>query len=241
MSILSLSDARPRSVLAIVQARVGATRLPGKVLADLEGSPVLAHVLRRVNAAESITHRVLAIPDTAENDVLAAIGVSEGFDVYRGSESDVLSRFWWASQLYPDDKTIVRVTGEDVCKDPALIDLAVGMFLDLWENPTHESPHYLNIGGPTWPVGLDVEVFSRGALNAAHQRATDPLDREHVTTFIQREGTSWTMRDPHQRSSMALRLTIDSAEDLEFMRAIYAKCYKANNLFGYDEMLAAIG
>lgn len=228
-----------RGICAIVQARVGSTRLPGKVLQEIEGVPLLTHVLRRTKAAKKVAHFVLAIPSTSENDPLVAIGEAEGFTVYRGDETDVLARFWWASQLYPDDKIIVRITADDPYKDPTLIDLACEMFLKEWEAPTEKSPHYLNIGGPTWPVGMDVEVFSRGALNVAHQLAQDPAEREHVTLYIAYRFGSWTLRDPFQRRSVATRWTIDTQDDLDMARLVYAELYAKNPVFGMEELCEA--
>jgi spore coat polysaccharide biosynthesis protein SpsF len=230
------------SVLLIVQARVGSSRLPGKVLELIEGVPLLTHVLRRARAANFPQHHVLAIPDTPENDPLVAIGEAEGFRVYRGSETDVLSRFWWASQLFPEANPIVRITADDYAKDPALIDLACELFIIEWATPQQEKkvdpPHYLHLGGIFWALGMDVEVFSRGSLDIAYRSAVLPEEREHVTPYIRRQFGVWTLKDPQERANINTRLTIDTPEDLERARAIYAMLYAKDPLFGYDAVLS---
>ena len=230
------------TVALIVQARVGSSRLPNKVLAEIEGVPMLTHVLRRAKAASFPQTFILAIPDTPENDVLVPIGEAEGFKVYRGSELDVLARFFWAAQLAPDASVIVRLTADDPLKDPALIDLASELFIVEWANPSEKAggpPVYMHLGGIYWPLGLDVEVFTRQALEAAYRGAVLPEEREHITQFIARMYGTWTLRDPQQRGNINMRWTVDTPEDLERVRAIYAKCYAADPLFGYDAALRA--
>lgn len=233
--------------LALVQARMGSTRLPGKCMADLCGSPVLAHVLRRVKAAEMVKHTVLAIPDTPENDVLAELGKAEGVDVYRGSEDDVLGRLFWASQLHADDVVLCRLTGEDACKDPLLIDRAITAFVSEWgrwqeekeERNAQPPPQYLHLGGPTWPLGMDVEVVTRLAFGLAYQNATLPDDREHAgMPYIRRQYGVWTLKDDPCRRTATTRLTVDTPEDLAFVRGIYEALYPQNPLFSYPEILA---
>jgi spore coat polysaccharide biosynthesis protein SpsF len=229
------------SVLAIVQARMGSARFPGKVLADLAGAPVVAHVLRRARATETPMDVVLAIPDTAENDALAAVGAAEGVRVYRGAEDDVLGRFYWAAETVPGASALVRLTGEDVFKDPALIDTLVHLFLAEWAAPAAGAspPHYMHLGGPTWPLGLDVEVFSRVALARAYREATDPADREHVTPWMVRTFGLWQLRNPWGRGSWADHWTVDTPGDLAFARAVYAKLYHRNPVFGFEAMMEA--
>lgn len=227
------------SVLAIIQARVGASRLRGKTLLDLCGEPVIAHVIRRVRAAEAVQDVMLAIPETPENDSLAAIGATEGVQVFRGPEDDVLTRYFRAAQLAPEAEVLVRITGEDVFKDPALIDYAVTGFLVEWAEPRADgtpSPHYLHLGGETWPLGCDVEVFTREALATAHRGAVTADDREHVTPWMRRELGVWVLKNgtPHPG-----RWTLDTHEDWAFVQEVYGKLYATDPLFGYEAMIKA--
>jgi len=227
------------SVLAIIQARVGASRLPGKTLLDLCGEPVIAHVIRRIRAAEAVQDVMLAIPETPENDRLAAVGCAEGVEIFRGPEDDVLTRYFRAAQLAPEADVIVRITGEDVFKDPALINYAVTGFLVEWAEPRTDgppSPHYLHLGGETWPFGCDVDVFTREALAAAHRGAATAEDREHVTPWIRRELGAWVLKNgtPHTG-----RWTLDTPEDWAFAQEVYGKLYATDPLFGYETMIQA--
>lgn len=229
-------------ILAIIQARVGSTRLPEKMLCEIEGIPIIAHTLRRVKAADLVNRTILAIPDTAENDVLAAIGASEGVEVYRGSEHDVLARIYWASQRYPDVEAIVRICGEDVFTDPKLIDLAITGFLTAWAEPDAKigAPQYMELGGVYWAEGMQVSVFTGRALEEAHKNATKPSEREHVCDYMKANNYNWYLKDPQQRSTIATKLSVDDVYDYSLALKVFNRCYSANNLFGYDETLAAL-
>lgn len=228
-------------ITTIVQARAGSRRLPNKVLARLAGEPLLTHVLRRVKATQTPMQVVLAIPTTQENDRLAVLGETEGVHVYRGSEEDVLARFFWASQQVEGTEVVVRITADDPFKDPVLIDYAIDGFLAPYIKPPVglEPPAMLWLGGETWPLGLDVEVFSMEALRTAHQEATDPADREHVTPWIKRELGCWVLKNETGHGSIRDRWTLDDEGDLAFAADVYRRLYTANPLFGFADMVKA--
>lgn len=229
------------SIVAIVQARVGSTRCPGKVLAELEGVPLLVHVLRRACAVPMPMPVILAIPRSQENDRLAVLGETEGVRVYRGDEEDVLARFYWAAQLVPEALAIVRLTADDPFKDPELIETAAELFLQEWAHPRPEiaPPPLMHLGGVTWPLGLDVEVFTRAALERAFHEATDPYDREHVTPWMARTLGCYMIRNPWGRGTINDRWTIDTDADLAFARDVYRRLYPKSPTFGYQAMIAA--
>ena len=220
---------------------MGSARLPGKVLQELSGVPLLTHVIRRVKAAQYVNHVCLAIPDTQENHPLAAIGVSEGVDVYRGSEHDVLARFYWASQRYPECTAIVRVPADDPFVDKDLIDAAIGLFLQELATPGDLGPPaYLQIGGITWPLGMGVEVMSRDALSQTHMSASSSDDREHVTSWARRHFRQWIVKNPYDsQHPVHLRWTVDTEEDLAFARGVYDRLYASDPVFGYRAMCEA--
>jgi spore coat polysaccharide biosynthesis protein SpsF len=244
------------SVLAIVQARMGSQRLPGKVMADICGKPMIDRVLDRVRKAESIQHIIVATTNTPADDEFAAYLEKQGVAVHRGSEEDVLSRFRWAAQRYPDASLIVRITADDPMKDPALIDQCVAGMLELHANAEWIErangqqeraveinlgefvavPQYVHLGGPTWPLGLDVEVFTREALEAAYDNSYTPYDREHVTPYMAKQFAAWVMKDELGRGSMNRRYTVDTEEDLEFARYVYQTL---GDDFTYDDMVRA--
>ena len=231
-------------ILALIQARMGSTRLPGKSMMPLNGVPMIEHVVHRVSRAELVDKVCVCTTDSPEDDVLAEHVESLGVDVYRGSVQDVLSRFYWAAERYPDPDAIVRITGDDPFKDPALIDYAIEAFLTLWANkPTEKPIHYVHLGGPTWPLGMDVEVFTPDALRWAFLDATRPYDREHVTSWFSeavirrddRFGIA-VLHDKQQRAGAGLRWTVDTPGDMSFALIVYDKL---GNDFGYDDMIAA--
>lgn len=229
------------SLLCIVQARMGSTRLPGKALLPLAGVPMLAHVLRRACATETQIRVCLAIPEGMANDPLAAIGEAEGVLVYRGSEEDVLGRFWAAAQLVPDADVIVRLTADDPFKSPDHIDAAVTLFASEWADRRDgvKPPHYMWLGGPTWPTGCDVEVFSRLALDLAHESASAPEDRGHVTLWMKRNLGAWVIKNPTPYGSYRDRWTVDAGPDYAFAVGVYDRLYKDNPLFGFEAMVEA--
>ena len=218
--------------------------MPGKMMAPLNGVPLIEHVVHRVSRASLVDKVCVCTTDQPGDDPLAAHVESLGVDVYRGSVDDVLGRFYWASQRYPDADAIVRITGDDAFKDPALIDYAIEAFLTLWaEKPTEKPVHYVHLGGATWPLGMDVEVFTPQALHWAHADATRPYDREHVTSWFteavirrdDRFGIA-VLKDKQGRGSIDMRWTIDTPEDYSFAAIVYDKL---GDNFGYDDMIAA--
>lgn len=227
-------------ILALIAARMASTRFPGKSMAPLAGIPLVEHVVHRVHASQRVNYVCVATTDQPEDDVLAAhVATLRNTTVYRGSAIDVLGRFYFASLAFAAD-VIIRITADDPYKDPALIDYALDGFLEAWWNPDPDvgSPHYLHLGGVYWALGADVEIFSRTALTAAHENATTPYDREHVTPWMEREFGVWRVKDERKRATIATRHTIDTLEDYSVAVQVYDKLFAGNPLFGYDDVLA---
>ena len=217
-------------VVAIVQARTGSSRFPGKVLADLHGRPMLLRMLERVDRATSLDEVVVATTVEAGDDEVAQLVSGAGYRVTRGSEEDVLDRFVSAARE-ADAEVVVRLTGDCPLIDPALIDRCVSSFLD------GGADFVSNALSESYPDGMDAEVFSRELLERAGGEATLPSEREHVTFFMWKTGRfevrSLTADEPHGD----LRLTVDHPEDLEVVRSIYATLYDRDPAFGLDEIL----
>jgi spore coat polysaccharide biosynthesis protein SpsF len=200
----------------IVQARMGSSRLPGKVMEPIEGRPVLAHVLARCAAIAGSDAVVCAVPDEAASAPLEALARACGAQVYRGSETDVLDRYLGATRMAGAD-VVMRVTSDCPLIDPevcaAVLDLRAREDADYAAN---------NMPG-SYPHGLDCEAFTTAALAEAHRTTAEPYDREHVTP--------WLRRAPHlRRANLASadpalerhRWTLDYPEDLAFFRAVFA-------------------
>lgn len=227
------ADARPR-VVCITQARMNSSRLPGKVLQEAAGRPLLAWHLERLRRCRMVDAVVLATTVSAADDPVAALAASLGVAIFRGSEEDVLDRFAGAAREAAAD-VIVRVTADCPLIDPALIDVAVGRFLAGWQ----ESPpvDYVAIDTTLFPRGLDGEVFSRAALEEAHRAAADPAEREHVTPYIYRRPDRFRMAPalgPPQPLPVQ-RWCVDEASDLELIRRMLGELLPGTPDFGWQD------
>ncbi|MEY2478467.1 MAG: spore coat polysaccharide biosynthesis protein SpsF [Actinomycetota bacterium] len=214
--------------LVVVQARMGSTRLPGKVLADLAGRPLLAFLLERLAALP--WKRVVATSELDRDDAVAAAAAEAGVAVVRGPEEDVLTRFAMAIDAYEPD-LVVRLTADCPLSDPALVRAAVE------QQRTAGADYVSNTVVRTFPDGLDVEVVRASVLRQAALEATDGFEREHVTPFVYRHPERFShevLRNDVDLS--AERWTVDTAEDLEFVRSVVDRL--GSSSFGWRDVLA---
>ncbi len=211
---------REKDVVAIVQARMSSTRLPGKVLIDIQGKPLLEHVIDRVKRSRLITRLVIATTGNEKDGAIIEFAQSRGIPYYVGSEDDILDRFYQAAKRFGAN-VIVRITPDDPFKDPEVIDKAVQYFLD------HPELDYVsNTIEPTYPEGLDIEVFSFDALEKAWRKAELPSEREHVTPYIWKNPDKFNLANiKYEQNLSHLRWTLDYEEDLQFTRQVYARLY----------------
>ncbi|HUO87275.1 MAG TPA: glycosyltransferase family protein [Thermoanaerobaculia bacterium] len=225
---------RPR-VVAVVQARTGSTRLPGKVLLDLAGRPMVERVLERVLAAPEVDAVVAAVPEGAADEPLARCveGVA-GVGLVRGPEDDVLARYRLAARA-AGAEVVVRVTADCPLLCPEVSSRVVRRLLD----GLPAADYAANTLERTYPRGLDTEAFTAAALERAAREATRSSDREHVTPFLWRQPEVFrllSVRDATDRSD--LRWTVDTEEDLELVRRIWSALLPRHGpLFGYREIL----
>lgn len=204
----------PRTA-CIVQARVGSTRLPGKVLATLGHAPVLEHVLRRCQAITGVDAVVCATVEGTDGDAVAALAKDMDIAVYRGSERDVLARYHGAAHA-ADADIVLRVTSDCPLIDPEVC----AAVLRLREEA--EADYAANNMPPSWPHGLDCEAFTIEALDEAALTATAAEDHEHVTPWIRRNRAYQRVNLPGPGGELtAQRWTLDYPEDLAFLRAVY--------------------
>jgi spore coat polysaccharide biosynthesis protein SpsF len=220
------------TTLAIVQARLGATRLPRKVLADICGRPLLQWLLDRVRSVRAIDAVVVATTTNREDDELERWVLDYGVDCFRGSQDDVLDRFYRCAQARPAE-LIVRVTADDPLKDPGLIGEAIDVCLE-----NRAVDYCSNSLRPTYPEGLDIEVFRFAALEAAHREAVKPSDREHVTPYIWRSPDRFELKSlEYERDLSGWRWTVDKPADLEFMRAVWTR-FREQPLVSFVDVIA---
>jgi glutamate-1-semialdehyde 2,1-aminomutase len=212
-------------VIAIVQARMGSVRFPGKVLSPVLGKPVLEHLIERLSRAELVDEVVLAIPDTDANEELKVFADGLGLRCFRGSEGDVLDRFGVAANS-ADAQVIVRITGDCPLVAPELVDRVLSELAS-------EQYDYLRTG-TSFPDGFDVEAFTVGALRRARTEATDAYDREHVTPYMQRDPVARAAVLEAAQAVPDERVTLDEPEDLEVIRAVFETF--GHNRFSFEDI-----
>jgi glutamate-1-semialdehyde 2,1-aminomutase/spore coat polysaccharide biosynthesis protein SpsF len=222
------------NIVAIIQTRMGSTRLPGKVLAEIQNRPMLWHIVQRARKAATITRVLVATSQTSSDDAIADSCRLYEIPVYRGSEGDVLDRYFQAARNSGAD-AVVRLTGDCPLIDPEVIDQVVRVFLrDSCDYATNTLRY-------TYPDGLDVEVFSFAALELAWREANRPSEREHVTPYFKTSGRFQVrnVENEDHRQGQSLRWTVDEPCDLEFVRAVYDRI-GSGGVFGYREVIRVL-
>jgi glutamate-1-semialdehyde 2,1-aminomutase len=219
----------------VIQARLSSSRLPGKVLADVLGRPMLARQLERVARARRPHKVIVATTVDPSDQPIADFCAREDVTCTRGSLNDVLDRYYQTAKAHALD-VVVRVTADCPVLDPAVIDDVIDHFLD----------HHLDYGantappeGSTYPDGMDVEVFSFAALERAWKEAAKPSEREHVTFHFWKNADRFRIgRRDLPRDLSALRLTVDYPADLEVVRALYTALYPVKPDFSLEDIAA---
>ncbi len=212
---------------------MASTRLPGKVLADIAGQSMLAWIMERTQLASQVHQVVLATSDCPQDDALETWCAKFGFAVFRGSENDVLSRYYLAAKRHQAD-VIVRVTADDPFKDPELIDLAVTTLKE------SGAAYCSNTLSPTYPEGLDIEAFYFDVLQEAYLHAELLSEREHVTPFIWKQPMRFKLAEfKLERNLSDWRWTVDKPEDLVFANAL-VQTAGANLRTSYKELIACV-
>ena len=223
----------PQRVVVVVQARMGSSRLPGKVLMDLHGRPLLERQIERLRRSLTADAIVIATTARVHDDVIADLATTLGIGVFRGDEEDVLARYVGAAAAFNAD-VVVRITADCPLVDPEILDSCVTRLLE-----DDDLDYVSNTLQRTYPRGLDVEVFTRAVLERAHGEATDQADREHVTRFVWRQPERFRLGGLAEREDhSALRWTVDTQADLDVVRAVYDDLYPTRPDFGYTDALA---
>jgi spore coat polysaccharide biosynthesis protein SpsF (cytidylyltransferase family) len=223
------------SALAIVQARMSSTRLPGKVLAGVAGEPMLALLLRRLSHARLVGEIRVATSVLGDDDPIEAAAGALGVAVHRGSLDDVLERFVDASAGH--DGPIVRITADCPFVDAGIVDDVIALY-----EHTPGCAYASNVSRRTHPDGLDVEVVAKAALLDAHRETTDPVAREHVTADVREHADRWPAAElVHEPEDLGeLRWTVDTPDDLAFVRAVAAALGARLHEARMDEILAIV-
>ncbi|SFC24053.1 cytidylyltransferase domain-containing protein [Pseudoalteromonas denitrificans] len=206
-------------ILAIIQARMSSSRLPGKVLKPILGKPVLALQIERTLRSKKIDKLIIATSQEHSDTPIEVLCHKIGIECYRGDLNDVLKRFNDAAEHYKATH-IVRLTGDCPLVDPELIDQVITHHI----NGNYE--YTSNIYPRSFPDGLDIEVLSKETLTRINQTATSDEDREHVTYFIDKNTTQFFMGNIAQQDDHSLmRWTLDTQDDFDFISQVYAALY----------------
>lgn len=219
--------------VAIVQARMGSTRLPGKVLAELGGTTMLAQVVRRLREATRVDEVVIATSLGCDDDEVAGEAIRLATGVHRGSADDVLSRYLGAAREFRAD-VIVRITSDCPLLDPGVVDrviAALGDDVDYASN-THDR---------SFPRGLDTEALHRDTLERIARLGTSPAAREHVTAFVMEQPALFRIAQIAAATDDSdLRWTVDTPDDLAMVRGLYQALDLAAAVLPYREVVAAV-
>ena len=220
--------------VAIIQARMGSSRLPGKILKDLMGKTVLQHVIERTQQASSLDDIVIATTTMGQDDVVVREAVKCGVKYFRGSEDDVLSRYYLAAKENNAD-VVVRITSDCPLIDPVIIDEVVNFLKKHKQYPIITNA--LNdLNQRTYPRGLDTEVFYFTHLQQAFEQARESYQREHVTPYIY-ENSAPVYYYKNKQDYSKYRWTLDTIEDFELIKKIYEYLYKGKHDFFFAEIL----
>lgn len=216
---------RQPEIVAIVQARMGSSRLPGKALAEIAGHPAIWHLFQQLRHARRVNQIILATTTNPVDDPLAAYAAGQSWRVFRGSEQDVLDRYYQAAREAGcrAEDVIVRVTGDDILSDPEIVDQIVEL---LWTSPKRIT-YASNNRTRGFPYGADVEGIAFEALEQAWRQAVLPDEREHVTPYVRSHPELFPyveLKSPTDYSY--IRLSIDYPEDLAFNRSLLEKLYR---------------
>jgi spore coat polysaccharide biosynthesis protein SpsF len=222
-------------VVAIVQARMGSTRLPGKVLLDLVGEPMLVRDMNRLARAETLDKVVIATTVEPADDAIVNLCEERAWSYFRGSEEDVLDRYYQAAKIYGAE-AVVRITSDCPLIEPEVVDQVVHEFLE-----RQPDVDYASNTAPerTFPRGLDTEVMRFDALEQAWREDDNPAWREHVTPYIRRHPELFKIYGVLNDEDLShLRWTVDTPEDLAFVRQIYE--HFGHDQFSWHEVLALL-
>ena len=221
-------------IVAVLQARMGSSRLPGKVLMPILGEPMLARQIERLQRCKCLDRLVVATTSQRQDDAIAELCERVEVPSFRGDINDVLDRLYHAALRF-EPTAVVRLTGDCPLTDPNIIDRLVEFY------GSNRFDYASNTLRPTWPDGLDAEICSFTALSRAWVEAALPPEREHVTPFIYNRPDEFRLGSlENERDISGLRWTVDEAVDFAFVTAVYEALYPGNPAFDTAAILALL-
>ncbi len=223
-------------ILAIIQARMGSTRLPGKVLKEINGKPLLSYQIDRLSHSEKIDKIVIATSDLARDDEIVDFCIANNVEYYRGSESDVLTRYFECARIHNPD-TVVRLTADCPLCDPKVIDSVISKFQ---ESGVDYCANTIPIETSFFPDGSDVEVFSMKALEKANFEVSDTHFREHVTFQFWQDDCYTSTQLLGNKDYSKYRITVDYPEDFEVVKCVFDELKKRQTFGNLPEIIEII-
>jgi len=225
-----------RHAVLIMQARMGSTRLPGKSLLPLAGRPLLARVLERVLRVKRVDKVLLATTQKSQDDPLAALASEYGVEVFRGSENDLVDRYYQAALASRAD-VIVRIPADNPAPEPSEVDRIIEYHLENGNDFSSNYPDVLNNG---YPDGIGAEVFNFAALKKVWETTADPRNREHPHTNFYEHPELFkigTIECPAEFRRPDIVLDVNTREEYEFMAALYEYLYPRNPVFSILDII----
>ena len=219
-------------ILAVLQARVSSSRLPGKVLKPILGKPMIIHEIERLQQCENIDKLILATSMEESDNELVDVCKAHGVEVYRGNLEDVLDRYYQCSMLY-NPEHVVRVTGDCPVIDPNLVDAVID------RHKKTNSDYTSNVLNPTFPDGLDVEVIKMSVLKEMWEKAQLKSEREHVTLYIRNNINAFNICSyVNEVDLSSMRWTVDEVADFKLIDSIFSGLYRKKKFFDMNDILA---
>ena len=218
----------------IIQARTGSTRLPNKVMKNVCGRPLLQLMIERLQHSHYATNIIIATTTKSSDDTIVALMKTLNIPVFRGSETDVLDRYYQAAKKYEAD-IIVRLTSDCPLIDPKITDKVIKYYLD----GKNKFDFVSNMHPPTFPDGLDTEIFSFHTLEKAWKEAKKPYEREHVTPYMWDNPDIFYVGNVRNDQELHFieRWTLDYEEDFYFIKAVYEHLYREGEFFYMEDIL----
>lgn len=214
-------------IVAIIQARCGSSRFPNKIFAEISGKPLIWHVVNRLKYSETINDILIATTTNHLDDKLVEWANNNNVKIFRGDENNVLNRYYEASKSIGAD-VIIRITADDPFKEPNIIDKAVRKLIEL------RADFVCNNNPPSFPEGLDVEVFTKNAINIAENNSVSSFEREHVTQYFYKNSSCFKIYNISNDINLSyLRWTIDTDVDLKMVKQIYSHLYISDKQIFY--------
>lgn len=224
------------TVTAIIQARMNSRRLPEKVMKEISGKAMLWYVVKRLEYSKKVEDIIIATTKNPQDDAIEEFCKKNLFKFFRGSETDVLDRYFQCASEY-EVETVVRITADCPLIDPKIVDKVVGEY----KKRSRDFDGASNIIKRRYPIGLDTEVLSFESLEKCWENASRKHQREHVTQYIYENPDEFKLISIENNADYSgLRWTVDEIDDLEFIRQIYKRLYDGKNSFGMRETLETL-